>query len=186
MLVKFQVEVQMTKITVFLTTMTLAIAIGSHWSISQAQGRTSASSMSLPFGLQRFGFTVQRNIVAATGSWIADSPGPMADSPVQTSDLTCFHDRQECVEARAFLNEPTNHLIVMTVFYEIKEWSDTEVVAESSLGPQGNAIQIRFDLVRRVVRMTESRLPPDAQRSAHSRYDAHLDDGDKVKRQNRK
>lgn len=160
----------------------LAVASASESVRPESQRRGSPGSTEASFGLQRFTLSVYPNMVAATGSWIADSPGPIADSPIQTSDLSCFRDRKECVEARAFLNEATNHLLVTTTFYEIKQWTETEVVAESSFGRHGNAIQIRFDLVRRAVRMTEARLPPDAPRSARSRYDAHLDDGDKVKR----
>ncbi len=118
-------------------------------------------------------------MVAAAGSWIADSPGVIADSPIQTSDLSCFRDRSECVEARAFLNPVTNNLLVQTLFYRVKTWTEAEVVAELSLGPAANTIQIRFDMRDRMVRMTESRLPADGTKS---RYDAHLDDGDKVDR----
>ena len=99
----------MIRIAAFLTATALAAASGSHWSVSELQGRASDSSIGAPFALQRFTMSVQPNMVAAEGSWIADSPGPIADSPIQTSDLSCFRDRKECVEARAFLNEPTNH-----------------------------------------------------------------------------
>jgi hypothetical protein len=133
-------------------------------------------------GLPRFQFRVDRNSVWATGSWIADAPGPIADYPAQTSELFCFRATQECTEARALVHQSPTRVSVMTLSYNVKRWTDTEVVAESDPTPT-NTLRIRFDLSSQTVRMTESKIPPDVQKS---RYDAHLGSGDEVDRRTRK
>lgn len=144
----------------------------------QAEVQTEAT-----FGLQHFRFDSRPDTIWATGSWVAES-GPLADNPIQTSDLWCFRDRRECTEARAFLLSSTNRLAVTTLTYQVRRWTDTEVTAEIDPDPlHTNTIEIRFDILKRSVQMTESKVPPGVTRS---RYDAHLDDGDKVDRRPRK
>jgi hypothetical protein len=117
-------------------------------------------------------------MVAASGSWVADSPGIIADFPIQTSDIVCFRDSRTCTEARAYLNPSTKNLIAQALFYSITAWTEAEVTATFSRGPKAtNMIEIRFDRVKHTFTMSEAVRPPDA---SQSRYDAHLDDGDKI------
>jgi hypothetical protein len=127
------------------------------------------------FEFPSFDFHASPDSVGASGSWIPDSQdGIIAKNPIQTSDVFCTKQSSMCTEARTWLNLGTNHLLAQTLYYRVRSWNTTEVVA--TLDGATNTIEMRFHLKNKAVVMNET--PP----GARSPFHAHMDDGSKVRK----
>jgi hypothetical protein len=118
-----------------------------------------------------------QGFASATGTWAVDGKGTIWNTE-QVSQIECFRDRGECVEALTSVAHPqtsNNHVLVGLDYYGIEKWNRFEIITKPREKGCRHSV-IRFNRPQKRVTAFESAA------ACHNSEDSYrvLSDGFKI------